>query len=47
MSLDALSSEVYEMITGVDTFEKAILGIKRAAEANLTLVGINTVLLKG
>lgn len=35
------------MITGVDASEKVISGIKRAVEANLNPVKVNTVLLKG
>ena len=47
VSLDTLNPKIYEMITGVDAFEKVISGIKRAVEANLNPVKVNTVLLKG
>lgn len=47
VSLDALNPKIYEMITGVDPFEKVSSGIKRAVEANLKPVKVNTVLLKG
>lgn len=47
ISLDTLNLEIYEMITGVDAFEKVISGIKRAVEANLNPVKVNTVLLRG
>ena len=46
ISLDTLNPKIYEMITGVDAFEKVISGIKRAVEANLNPVKVNTVLLK-
>lgn len=47
ISLDTLNPKIYEMITGVDAFEKVISGIRRAVEANLNPVKVNTVLLKG
>jgi cyclic pyranopterin phosphate synthase len=47
VSLDTLNPKAYEMITGLDALEKVVSGIKKAVEANLNPVKVNTVLLKG
>jgi len=47
VSLDTLNPEIYKKITGVDTIEKAVSGIRKAVEVGLKPVKVNMVLLKG
>jgi len=47
VSLDTLNPRTYKTITGANELEKAVLGIKKAVEADLNPVKVNMVLLKG
>jgi len=47
ISLDSLSKERFNYITGVDAYDQVLHGIHRAREAGLTPVKINTVIIKG
>ncbi|RLI36690.1 GTP 3',8-cyclase MoaA, partial [Candidatus Bathyarchaeota archaeon] len=47
VSLDTLNPETYKMITGVDSLERVLSGIRKAAEVGLYPVKVNMVLLRG
>lgn len=47
MSLDTLKPETYRLITGVDAVETVVAGIEEAVKANLWLVKVNMVALRG
>ena len=47
VSLDTLIAERYKQITGADSLQSVISGIKKARDAGLNPVKVNTVLLKG
>jgi len=47
VSLDTLTAEKYEQITGVDALKTVVSGITKARDAGLSPVKVNMVLLKG
>ena len=47
VSLDTLRGDIFEEITGSNSFEKVVMGILKAIDVGLAPVKINTILLKG